>query len=201
MPRHSAVIAAKTSQIALPRPSLRLRYLPREILETVVFVLMVYVLVELAAPRFLVDGPSMQPTFVSDQRVLISRLHYLLGEPERGDIVVFNKPGSQIGDPPLIKRMIGLPGDTLEIRDTLVYINGQPLNETYINEPCQPANCSDETWKLGADEYFVMGDNRNHSVDSRSFDAIRRNQIIGEAILRYWPPQDWALLKKIRFTN
>lgn len=195
------MIAIPTGKISSPRPKLRVRNLAREILETIVFMLVVYILVELAAPRFLVDGPSMQPTFWTDQRILISRVHYLVGEPERGDIVVFNKPGSNIGDSPLIKRMIGLPGDTIEMRGTLVYLNGELFKEPYINEPCQLSACPNQTWTLGDDEYFVMGDNRNHSVDSRRFDTIKRNQIIGEPFLRYWPPQDWGLLEKIRFSD
>lgn len=181
------------------RPTLHTRFLLREIVETVVFIFVVYVLVELAAPRFLVEGPSMEPTFWTDQRLIISRINYLLGEPERGDIVVFNAPGSRIGDAPLIKRLIGLPGETIEIKDKLVYINGVLFDEPYINEPCA-SRCSDEVWVLGPDEYFVMGDNRNHSNDSRAFDPIHRSQIIGEALIRYWPPADWAYLEKIRFS-
>lgn len=182
---------------ALPRPALHRRWFVRELLETLLFVAVVYVLVELAAPRFLVEGPSMQPTFHDNQRLIISRINYLLGEPERGDIVVFNAPGSRIGDPPLIKRAIGLPGETVEIRESKIYINGVALDEVYINEPC--TTCQDNTWVLGPEEYFVMGDNRNHSRDSRVFGPIRRANIIGEAFLRYWPPQDWAYLEKIRF--
>ncbi|NJR12685.1 signal peptidase I [bacterium] len=186
----------------------------REGLETLVFIAVVYVLVEMAAPRFLVDGPSMQPTFWNDQRLIISRVHYMVSDPERGDIVVFNKPGSRIGDSPLIKRAIGLPGDTIEFRQTTpdasldgetmsrieLYINGSQVDESYINEPCRPASCPSKTWVLGPNEYFVMGDNRNHSSDSRLFNQIHKRDIIGEALVRYWPPQDWALLKQIRYT-
>jgi signal peptidase I len=195
------MLADKIKKNEMLRPGLQTRHFLREVVETLVFVLVVYVLVELAAPRFLVEGPSMQPTFWTDQRLIISRIHYLLGEPERGDIVVFNAPGSGIGDPPLIKRAIGLPGDTIEIRGTQVYVNGQQLNESYINEPCQESRCSDDSWTLSSDEYFVMGDNRNHSRDSRAFGPIKRNQIIGEAFIRYWPPQDWAYLERIRFPD
>lgn len=182
------------------RPTLKTRFFMREIVETVVFIFVVYVLVELAAPRFLVEGPSMEPTFWTDQRLIISRIHYLLGEPQRGEIVVFNSPGSRIGDAPLIKRLIGLPGETIEIKDKQVYINGVLIHEPYIKEACT-TRCQDNVWVLGPNEYFVMGDNRNHSNDSRSFDQIKRSQIIGEALIRYWPPQDWAYLEKIRFLN
>jgi signal peptidase I len=196
--------------VSLPRPPLRSRSILREVIDTIVFIVVVYVLVEMAAPRFLVDGPSMQPTFWDDQRLIISRVHYMVDDPERGDIVVFNKPGSRIGDSPLIKRAVGLPGETIEFRHTTppggteavveLYINGQLVNEPYINEACRPNSCSENIWELGPDEYFLMGDNRNHSSDSRSFGPINKRDIIGEALVRYWPPQDWALLKQIRFT-
>jgi signal peptidase I len=196
----------------LPRPSLRSRPILREVIDTVIFIVVVYVLVEMAAPRFLVEGPSMQPTFWDNQRLIISRLHYILSDPERGDIVVFNKPGSGLGAPPLIKRAIGLPGDTIEFRQveqtgnglatTALFINGEQVDEPYINEPCRPGNCNVNKWVLGPDEYFVMGDNRNHSSDSRSFDQmIKKSDIIGEALIRYWPPDAWALLKQIRYTG
>ena len=198
-----------------PRPSLRSRSNLREVLDTIVFIIVVYVLVEMAAPRFLVDGPSMQPTFWDFQRLIISRIHYIVSDPERGDIVVFNDPGSGLGDPPLVKRAIGLPGDTIEFRQVTrpastadgtpiavmeLYLNGNRANEPYINEPCRPNKCEARTWVLGPDEYFLMGDNRNHSNDSRFLGPIHRRYIIGEALVRYWPPQDWALLKQFRYT-
>ena len=194
----------------LPRPSLRSRPILREVIDTIVFIVVVYVLVEMAAPRFLVDGPSMQPTFWDDQRLIISRVHYMVSDPERGDIVVFNKPGSRMGDSPLIKRAVGLPGDTIEFRHTVpeggteavveLYINSKLVDEPYINEPCRLNSCPTEIWILGPNEYFLMGDNRNHSSDSRGFDQINKRDIIGEALVRYWPPQEWALLKQIRYT-
>jgi signal peptidase I len=200
---------------AYPRPTLRSRPVLREVIDTIVFIIVVYVLVEMAAPRFLVEGPSMQPTFWDFQRLIISRIHYIVSDPERGDIVVFNDPGSQLGDPPLIKRAVGLPGDLIEFRQVTrpasspdgtpiavmeLYINGEKVDEPYINEPCRPNMCPARSWALGPNEYFLMGDNRNHSNDSRAFGPIPREYIIGEALVRYWPPQDWALLKQSRYT-
>lgn len=203
-------LTLESPAVPLPRPTLRSRPIMREVIDTLVFIVVVYVLVEMAAPRFLVDGPSMQPTFWDNQRLIISRVHYMVTDPERGDIVVFNKPGSRIGDSPLIKRAVGLPGDTIEFRHTPteggtgtaveLYINGVYVDEPYINEPCRPNSCQAETWVLGPDEYFLMGDNRNHSSDSRGFGPINKRDIIGEALVRYWPPESWALLKQIRYT-
>lgn len=184
---------------AMPRPRLRRRTFWYEILETIVLIVAIYSLVDLASVRFYVDGPSMEPTFVTGERVIVSRVNYLLGQPGRGEIVVFESPDNPGVDPPLIKRLIGLPGETVEIRNTQVYINGQPLNEPYINEPCTAGSCPNDEWVLGEDQYFVMGDNRNRSRDSRRFGPVTHEHLIGEALVRYWPPEGWSLLYKFRY--
>lgn len=176
------------------RPRLHRRGFAREFISTIVFLLAVYTLLEMALPRSVVLSISMQPNLVEDQRLVISRVSYLLGQPQRGDIVVFNSPIVRPDEPPLIKRLIGLPGETLEFRNGTVYINGVKLNEPYINEPCTPNMCPDRTIQLGPDEYFFMGDNRNHSHDSRAFGPVHRQQIVGRAIFRYWPPKVWGIL-------
>ncbi len=181
---------------SLPRPRLQFTnslQSVREIGETILLIVVIYTLVNLASARFIVDGPSMQPNFETGQFVLVSRVNYLVSEPQRGDVVVFKYPGNPQED--YIKRVIGTPGDTVEIRDTLVYVNGVQLDEPYINEPCLPSRCPDNVWELGADEIFVMGDNRNHSSDSRAFGPVKRELIIGEALIRYWPPQDWGIIR------
>jgi signal peptidase I len=183
-----------------PRPRLRQRGalgLVVELLETLVLVATIYALVNLASARFIVDGDSMLPNFHTGEFILISRVNYLFAEPQRGDIVVFHYPLDPESD--FIKRVIGLPGDSVEIRDTRVYVNGVALEEPYINEPCLPVNCPDEMWTLGADEFFVMGDNRNRSRDSRAFDAVHRRFLVGEALVRYWPPGDWGVVNQLRF--
>lgn len=151
-----------------------------------------YALVNLASGRFVVEGISMQPNFYAGQYLIVSRVHYLLQDPQRGDIIVFQYPNDPEQD--YIKRVIGVPGDTVEIRDLLVYVNGEPLDEPYINEPCIPVDCPNQTWELGMDEFFMMGDNRNHSTDSRKFGPVKRHFIIGRAFIRYWTPQDWGIL-------
>jgi signal peptidase I len=156
-------------------------------------------MVDLASVRFYVDGPSMEPNFYTGQRVIVSRVNYMVTNPQRGEIIVFESPDRPGVDPPLIKRVVGLPGETVAIRDTKVYIDDRELDESYINEACNASRCRDNEWTLGPDEYFVMGDNRNRSRDSRVFNAIQREHIIGEALVRYWPPQDIGLLYKFRF--
>ncbi len=182
-----------------PRPRLRSRGLIHEIIDTIVLIGAIYALVNLASVRFIVEGPSMQPNFYTGQVLVVSRVNYLLGDPQRGDIIVFNPPNQPPDEPPYIKRVIGMPGDTVEIRDTLVYVNNEPLNEPYINEPCTESRCRNETWELGTNQYFVMGDNRNRSSDSRAFGPVTLDRVIGEALIRYWPPQDWGLVSHIAY--
>jgi signal peptidase I len=182
---------------ALPRPSIRRWDALREIVELVVLICAIYALVNLATVRFIVQGPSMQPTFYTGQFLIVSRVNYLLGDPQRGDIVVFHYPGNP--DEDYIKRVIGLPGDTVEIRQQRVYVNGVQLNEPYINEECTDDMCADNSWELGPDQYFVMGDNRNHSSDSRRFGPVDRGYIVGEVLIRYWPPSDWGIVHQIGF--
>ena len=186
---------SQAESLARPVPLLHYRSFgqtAREIGETIVLIAMIYTLVNLASARFVVDGPSMQPNFATGQFVIVSRVNYLLTDPHRGDVVVFNYPGDPTQD--YIKRVIGLPGDTVEIRDTHVYVNGNELNEPYINEPCTANTCRDKQWTLGGDQFFMMGDNRNHSSDSRFFGPVARHFIVGKALVRYWPPQDWGII-------
>ena len=150
-----------------------------------VFVVAVTVLFDLAIPRSLVDGHSMEPTFYEDDRLVVSRVHYLLGAPQRGDILVFNSV--ERSTDMLIKRIIGLPGESVEIREQSIHINGEALNEPYIKESCRVLSCNDDTWELGEDQFFVMGDNRNNSRDSRRFNAVPLQNIVGQVIFRYYP--------------
>ncbi len=129
-----------------------------------------------------VYGASMEPTLHTDDRVILEKITYRFRPPQRGDIVVVKvSDRSQ----PLIKRIIGLPGETIAIRNGKVYINGQPLEEDYLTWPTRgylPPT------RIPPMYYFVMGDNRNASNDSRNFGPISRDQIVGRAIFRYWPP-------------
>ncbi len=184
-----------------PRPKLQRSSAVRELLETLVLIGLVYTLVNLATVRFYIEGPSMQPNFYAGQFLIVSRVNYMLGNPGRGDIVVFDPPGDDgtPNEPLLIKRLIGLPNEHVEFNDGVITINGEPLNEPYIMPGGCRSNCGDRTWDLGANEYLFFGDNRNNSRDSRAFGVITKNRIIGEAIVRYWPPSDWGLVTHYRF--
>jgi signal peptidase I len=154
----------------------------REIIETVLLTAVIYAAVNFTSARFVIEGPSMEPTFHQWQRVLVNRLAYGFGDPQRGDVVVFNYPLATDRD--FIKRVIGLPGETVDIVSGVVLVNGQPLDEPYIKEPPR----HDGHWVVGAEQYFVMGDNRNSSSDSRTWGALDRKFLIGRAVAVYWPP-------------
>lgn len=187
------------SSLASPRPRLRSQgvwHLVGEALQTLILLGMLVTLVNLSCGRFVVEGTSMAPNFETGQFILVSRVHYLLEPPQRGDIIVFHYRDNPEDD--YIKRVIGLPGETVELREQQVYINGIRLDEPYLQEPCTPRACPDRTWVLGADEFFVMGDNRNHSTDSRAFGPILRRHIIGQALLRYYPLEAVGSVAHIR---
>jgi signal peptidase I len=171
----------------------------RESLETLILVGAIYAFVNLSSARFVVEGDSMQPNFATGQFLIVSRAHYLLGRPARGDIVVFHYPNAENTD--LIKRIIGLPGDVVRMDDGQVFINDVALQEPYIREPCEEFECPDAEWRIGANQYFVMGDNRNESRDSRVFGPIDEGYIVGQALLRYWPPEDFGVVSHFGFPD
>ena len=188
------------TQQPIPRPKLKVNDWFREILSTLAFVVAVFTLLQLALPRSVVHGRSMEPSFQEGERLVISRINYLFGDPQRGDIIVFESPEKRKPDEaPLIKRVIGIPGDVIEFRDQQLFRNGILIEEPYINEPCSTFQCKSEVWELGPDQYFMMGDNRNHSNDSRDFGIVPRENIIGEALLRFWPLQSFGNMHQYRF--
>ncbi len=160
----------------------------REIVETVLLTVVIFLLVNAATGRFRIEGASMEPNLHDSEYVLIDKISYHLHSPERGDVIVFERPGN---DRDYIKRVIGLPGDTVQIAGGQVVVNGQPLDEPYLGQPMvgdMPAR------QVEPGRYFVLGDNRNNSSDSRAFGSIPLNDIIGRAWLVYWPPSDWTVV-------
>lgn len=149
------------------------------------------------ATVFIVDGVSMQPNFATGQFILVNRWTYLFGTPERGDVVVLRFPG----DPEhkkYVKRLIGLPGETVEIRDNRLVIDGRPILEPYLRpgEITSVMIPGKNRWVLGEDDYFLVGDNRPNSNDSRTWDEAGKRFLIGKAIFILWPPQDAGIVPK-----
>ena len=162
----------------------------REIAETVILTLVIFLLIRTVVQNFRVEGMSMEPNFHDGQFLLINKLAYKLGDLERGDVIVFRYPRDPSRD--FIKRIIGLPGETVEIINGQVYINGQMLGIDYhTNE----ASYNSGAVTLGPDDLFVLGDNRPNSSDSHSWGLLPRDNIIGRVILSYWPPSEWGVIK------
>lgn len=131
---------------------------------------------------------SMEDTIQPGDRIIGWRLNYIFSDPQRGDIVVFKYPDNE--KELYVKRVIGLPGETVRVTDGVVYINGEPLEEDYIKE--QPLEDTQE-WTVPEDSYFMMGDNRNHSHDSRFWKNtyVKEDKILGRVLFRYWPSIEW----------
>jgi signal peptidase I len=162
--------------------------LVREIIETLLLTLFIFWIVNTATGRFRIEGYSMLPTLEEGEYVIINKLSYYLDEPERGDIIVLHFPNDRSRD--FIKRVIGLPGDHLEVTDGSVLVNGEALDEPYINAPPN----YNGSWDVPEGQYFVLGDNRNNSSDSHNWKFLPRDDIVGKAWIIYWGPDKWGLV-------
>jgi len=190
----------------------------RELAETVILALLIFLLVRAVVQNFQVEGRSMEPTLHTQWYLLVNKAlyweinletvskfvpfvdsgddptRYLFRGPRRGDIIVFKAPTEARNQPErdFIKRIIGLPGQTVEIHDATVFVDGKPLAESYIKErpnyTCGPV-------KVPEGEYYVLGDNRNNSSDSHSWGFLPKANIIGQAWLTYWPFSEFGLVK------
>lgn len=161
----------------------------RELIITVILALSIFFLLRFTIDTVIVLGISMEPSFYSGQRILVSKVAYRIHEPERGDVIVFTPSNSEKGE--FIKRIIALPGDTVEVKEGVVSLNGIELTEPYIkNPPAYPL----EKQKIPANKYFVLGDNRNRSNDSHNGWVVPRQNIIGKAWVTIWPPTRWGLV-------
>jgi signal peptidase I len=160
----------------------------REIVETLLLTLFIFWIVNTATGRFRIEGYSMLPTLEEGEYVIIDKLSYYLDGPERGDIIVLQFPNDRSRD--FIKRVIGVPGDHIEIGDGNVTVNGVVLEEPYINaEPSYNG-----TWDVPEESYFVLGDNRNNSSDSHNWSFLPRDDVVGKAWIIYWGPDKWGLV-------
>ena len=174
----------------------------RELLNTAIYLLCVlgavWLVITFVGQRTEVEGASMENTLHNGDNLIVDKLSYRFHDPERFDIIVF--PFQFQDNTYYIKRIIGLPGETVQIMDDgSIYINGEKLEENYGMEVIKPETIgrAAEPIELGDDEYFVMGDNRNNSSDSRTdmVGNIKRENIIGKAWLRIWPVSDFGVLQ------
>ncbi len=174
----------------------------KEILSTVLYLLgvvcVVYLLITFVGQRTEVSGESMENTLADGDNLIVDKITYRFRDPQRFDIIVF--PFQYREHTFYIKRIIGLPGETVQIgEDGTIYINGEVLQESYGKEVIRPEyiGIAKDPIQLGEDEYFVLGDNRNNSSDSRTeaVGNIHRKDIVGRAWLRFWPFSKFGVLK------
>ena len=161
----------------------------REALITIAMAVVIFFILQSTVSNFVIVETCMEPNFVEDERILVNKVIYRFGEPERGDVIILHPPLNP--ETLFIKRVVGLPGETVEVKDGTVYINGKKLDEPYIKEP--PRYTMSET-KIPQNEYFVLGDNRNNANDSHNGWTVPRQSIIGKAWLSVWPISEWELI-------
>ena len=162
----------------------------RDIIAPILVGLAVFALFQVTVGSFKVYGSSMLPTIEEGDYILVSKATYFFSEPQRGDIIVLHSPRENNTD--LIKRVIALPGDTVEIKDNTVFINDTPLIEPYTMEPPHYLVPREE---IPTGHYFVLGDNRNNSSDSHRGWTVPRENIVGKTWITYWPPYRWGTTK------
>jgi signal peptidase I len=168
----------------------------RELLETILLTIVIFLMIRFAVENYRIEGYSMEPNFHDGQFLLVNKLIYYLHPPERGDVIVFRFPPNPSKN--YIKRVIGLPGDRVEIVEGRVYVNDQLLSEPY------PLNNAAYTYGpvvVEPDEFFVLGDNRGQSSDSHSWGFVPRTDVIGEALWTYWPPELFGPVQEYSYAS
>ncbi len=177
----------REAETGAPRKK-QMRFNLREILIMALIFLVVFAAVQFSVQSFRVDGPSMEPSFTEGEFIMVNKLTYRFSDPRRGDVIIFDPPFSSAY--PFIKRVVGLPGETVEIRHGDIYINGRLLNESPdLGDPNRDIGPT----RIEKGQYFVLGDNRDNSRDSTEGWTVPRDNIIGRSWLVYWPLSNWGL--------
>ncbi len=167
----------------------------REIGITILIAIAIFATIKATIQGYRVQYSCMLPNIEDGEWIMVNKASYFFSDPERGEVIVF-RPREEVGSKyPFIKRVIALPGENVEIKDGKVFINDIPIDEPYIFPEPPRHNKDFGPEKMLDDQYFVLGDNRNDSNDSRSWGPVSRDDIIGKAWLVYWPSGKWGLVK------
>lgn len=163
-----------------------------DVIETLLLALLLFLGINTLSARIRVEGSSMEPTLHNGEFLIVNKLAYKLGSPQIGDVVVFHPPRDLQQE--YIKRVIGLPGDSVAVLNGQVSINGKVLNEPYI---AAPPNYQLRPTVVPEGSLFVLGDNRNNSSDSHSWGPAPMIEVIGKAVFVYWPPSSWGPVEHV----
>ncbi len=174
-----------------------MRTIIKDSIITLIIAAAIYLIFQATLYQCVVEQTSMTPNLTEGQRIFVNKTAYIFGEPERGDIIVFHRPDINNG-PPLIKRIIGLPGEVVTIERGQVYIDDDPLEEPYLTET--PVYIL-TGYTVPENQYFVLGDNRNASYDSHYGWTVDRDVIIGKAWLSIWPPDTLGFAPNYEFAE
>lgn len=160
-------------------------------LETIVLSLVLFLGINAISARIRIESISMQPTLYAGDFVIVNKIAYTFGNPQRGDVIIFRYPPDPEREP-YIKRIIGLPGDIVHVSGGKVLVNEHALVEPYLSAP----PVYEGTWTVPAGSLFVLGDNRNSSSDSHQWGMVPTENVIGKAEVVYWPPKEWKMLNQ-----
>ena len=162
----------------------------RDILAPILVALAITAVFHAVIASFKVYGSSMYPSILPGEYIMVSKAAYFFNQPQHGEVIVFHSPRDPASD--LIKRVIAVPDDTVEIKKGTVFVNGAPLVELYISES---PKYDVYRQQIIAGQFFVLGDNRNNSSDSHGGWTVPRQNIVGKAWVTYWPPKEWKVVK------
>lgn len=212
----------KPRDASASQPAAVMKSVAREVIETILLAALVFLLIQITLQNFRVKGASMEPNLHDGEHLVVTKLAYLyadpawlnglfpflsldtrnpvffFGQPQRGDIIVFRFPRDPTRE--FIKRVIADPGDRVEVRSGQVFINGKALDEPYVFD-AERDRLSMATLVVPPDSYFVMGDNRKGSNDSRDWGPVPRQYIIGKAFVTYWPLSAWGLIPNYTYAK
>lgn len=190
-------LGTDTIEQGKPEKSKAGAFLREMLLYGIIFIVCVIVIPRYVIQKTIVDGDSMETTLQNGNQLMVDKISYKFKDPERFDVIVFYPYGKAV-DEYYVKRIIGLPGETIQIMQPDIFINGEKLEENYGKDPITYAGIAEEPIVLGDDEYFLMGDNREISLDSRYEEVgpVHQDMIEGRALFRVWPLSEFGTLPK-----